>query len=244
MLKRKLFYFPGMFVAGTDYYETKTDLIQRMSRLGIDFTIAKRQNGIPISIRALFWKIFLNDHLAKDEEFYILGYSDGGVSTRLMLNEFPSIAERCKVHISSASPHWGTPKAAKYAKLLEDCIFLSPSQKKIAQELTPDSMIEFNKQNPNIDSIHYFSIPTYIDDWRKARLLTLPSYFSMNQSHGPNDGTVPFSSQLWGARLESIKGDHQACGSPHFKYGGHSPWFKVFEIAVDALIQYEREECK
>lgn len=170
--------------------------------------------------------------LPEGEKAIIIAHSMGGLDARYLVspnglntgNSFNKIFTIC-------TPHYGTMIAKKTPKFFiglcraiffllsiltsgESKDFFSSASKnpcKALQDLTPESLINFNEKIINSESVDYYSVGADMTKKEKKNFLfhirKLVSILAGISNSG-NDGIVPTDSMKWGKYLETFNVDH------------------------------------
>lgn len=181
----------------------------RLGELGVEVHVPRLPplGGIAVRAAALAEQV----RRIETDRVVIVAHSMGGLDARYAIAEL-GLHERVAALVTIGTPHRGTPIAhgignvaglARMSRLLDE-------QLAVIGDLSPQSMVEFNRRVRDVPSVAYLS---YVGAPRQSDQVNAVLRASMRllaKRSGPNDGLVPAESQRWGTVLGEIEADHWA----------------------------------
>jgi pimeloyl-ACP methyl ester carboxylesterase len=186
--------------------------------------------------------------------FHMFGHSAGGLIGRLLLQNYPKIAEKCISFTSICTPHKGTPIAdAVLNPKFPDFNFLLLHElmdhlegREVVEQMSVKYWLDHEIQDSPL--VQYFSMPHYMKAWKAHKYTHRNFEWLVSQVHDYNDCTVPMLYQMHGTIIKDPKTDFYLEGShaaaitniyPFGKYGSF-PWSKIWERNMDLLFEVFR----
>jgi triacylglycerol lipase len=147
------------------------------------------------------------------DRLVFVAHSMGGLDARWAIAR-EGLAARTQALLTIGTPHRGTPIA--------DLLSLRPLERArkamgrfgLSSEaidwLTTHRLAALNLELSDVPGVRYASVITATHDRARVHPLLRAPHAYLARSHGPSDGLVPRSSQLWGEVLGEEEADHWA----------------------------------
>lgn len=166
-----------------------------------------------IEHNALILKSALNRVLQETgaQKVNLIAHSKGGLEARYLISTL-GLESKIASLTTIATPHHGS-KTMKLLCALPNWLFefaavfinlwfrilgdKQPNFKAVCNQLTPEKMVEFNRENPDHPQIFYQSYMAVMKNPFSDILLSFP-YLVILAVEGKNDGIVPIESAKWG----------------------------------------------
>lgn len=149
------------------------------------------------------------------ERVNVVAHSMGGLDARFAITHL-GIAGRVASLTTLGTPHHGT-SLADQSMLLGKHSPLRLLLSKLGADLdavydvTPERMLAFNADTPDMPGVRYFSYVGWADPGRgDVHRLLVSGCRHLERTAGRNDGIVPASSQRWGQVRGLVRADHWA----------------------------------
>ena len=139
-------------------------------------------------------------------QVHLIGHSMGGLDARYAIRHL-GLSQKVRSLTTIGTPHRGSPVANLGAAVAP---LLGRIGVAAIGDLTTEAAEHFNRDNPDVPGVRYYSVVSAIEDPSIANSMLRPAYQVLKRVSGPNDGVVPASSQVWGEELERVPWDHWA----------------------------------
>lgn len=238
MITNHLLNYPVIFVHGFGLRDNIKflpywgDVVNFLAECGIVTYLSGQDAFTKIDIAALQLKNRVDEIIEHTSctKVNLIAHSKGGLDSRFMIN-LPGMAQKVHSLTTICTPHRGTSfthivrntlrqrnlEKVSFRMLDHLSRFMGDKHTHIEetiQQLTPESMIEFNTLVTNHPDIIYRSYACQIDQshpswWERKKEKAISAY------EGPNDGVVAVSSMLWGDFMGIVWGENGECISHH-----------------------------
>lgn len=194
---------------------------ERLRNAGTNVFLGNTDSWSGIETNALSLKASVDSVLEKcnTEKVNLIAHSKGGIDSRFLISRM-GYASKIASLTTISTPHMGSEIIdyicdkkyikSNFAKKITHSLAKlygdkSPEPYKLITDLTTKNMINFNLQNPDIDSVYYSS---YHSLMRNAfdDLSYFFTYNLLKKLSGENDGIVSIHSSKWGNTFTLIKG--------------------------------------
>ena len=174
-------------------------------------------SGNAVQLKAEIAAILEKEHCRKVN---LIAHSKGGLDARYMISRL-DMAEQIASLTTLSTPHHGSRLSTTLLKMpawlaktiaffidifFHICRDEHPDTLALAQELTVDSMEEFNRLTPDCPSVYYQSYSS-TSPRRQAFLRYIPYELSRYCEPDDTDGMVSVSSSQWGDYRGSMQGE-------------------------------------
>ena len=159
-----------------------------------------------------------SSHSPKYEEaeiprkIHIIAHSMGGFDSRYMITHL-GMAPCVETLTTISTPHNEDPIIDLLHSTMGDNVKIIKRLKKLYtnleafQDLTTESLKEFNRMTPNVPEVRYYSYAG-AKDYIHRREVFYTSFKYLSENFGPNDGLVTIRGAKWGKFLGTIDADH------------------------------------
>jgi triacylglycerol lipase len=182
---------------------------RRLTGRGLDVAIVRLPplGGTPARARALIDQLAQLPH----RDIVIVAHSLGGLDARWALARIG--ADRVRAVITIGTPHRGTPIADALARGPAARLRGALTRLGIGSDgvdwLTTERLTAFNREIADVPGVIYASVVTATAERRRIHPLLWVTHAFL-AGHGPSDGLVPASSQVWGHVVATAEVDHWA----------------------------------
>jgi triacylglycerol lipase len=198
----------GVGPTRVDYFR---GVAQALEAAGLDVITARLSplGGVPARAAQLARAMEQQPH----DRFVVIGHSMGGLDARWAVAR-EGLAARTAAVVTIGTPHRGTPIADLLASRP-----LGRARKVMARLglssdaidwLTTTRLEILNRELGDVAGVRYASVITATADRARVHPLLRATHAYLARAHGPSDGLVPRSSQLWGEILAEEEIDHWA----------------------------------
>ena len=147
------------------------------------------------------------------DRLVIIGHSMGGLDARWAIAR-EGLAARTAALVTIGTPHRGTPIADLLATRPLDRARKVMARLGLSSDaidwLTTGRLELLNRELGDVAGVRYASVITATADRARVHPLLRATHAYLARAHGPSDGLVPRSSQLWGEVLAEEELDHWA----------------------------------
>ncbi len=198
----------GLGPTRVDYFR---GIAARLEAAGLDVITARTAplGGVPVRAAQLARTI---DELPHDR-LVLIGHSMGGLDGRWALAR-EGISDRVAALLTIGTPHRGSPIADLLAVRPLDRARRAMHRFGLSSEaldwLTTRRLEMFNAEVGDVASVRYASVIVATANRARVHPLLRAPHAYLARKHGPSDGLVPRSSQLWGEILGEEEADHWA----------------------------------
>ena len=147
------------------------------------------------------------------DRFVMIAHSMGGLDARWAIAR-EGLAARTAALVTIGTPHRGTPIADLLAMRPLDRARRAMARFGLSSEaidwLTTTRLASLNLELGDVAGVRYASLITATADRARVHPLLRAPHAYLARAHGPSDGLVPRSSQIWGEIVAEEEVDHWA----------------------------------
>jgi triacylglycerol lipase len=183
----------------------------RLEAAGLEVITARMSplGSLPVRAAELARQIEQLPH----DRLVLIGHSMGGLDGRWAIAR-EGLAARTAALVTIGTPHRGTPIADLLALRPIERARRAMSRFGLSSEaidwLTTTRLGALNLELADVAGVRYASLVTATADRSRVHPLLRAPHAFLARAHGPSDGLVPRSSQLWGEILAEEEIDHWA----------------------------------
>ena len=191
-----------------DYFR---GVAQAFEAAGLDVITARLAplGGVPERAAQLVRAVEMQPH----DRLVFIGHSMGGLDARWAIAR-EGLAARTAALVTIGTPHRGTPIADLLASRPVHRARRAIARLGLSSDaidwLTTARMEILNRELPDVPGVRYASVITATADRSRVHPLLRATHAYLARAHGPSDGLVPRSSQLWGEVVAEEEIDHWA----------------------------------
>jgi triacylglycerol lipase len=198
----------GVGPTRVDYFR---GVAQAFESAGLEVITARLSplGGVPTRAAQLARQLEALPH----DRLVVIGHSMGGLDARWAICR-EGLAARTAALVSIGTPHRGTPIADLLASRPVNRARRAIARLGLSSEaidwLTTARLEILNRELPDVPGVRYASVITATADRSRVHPLLRATHAYLARAHGPSDGLVPRSSQLWGEVIAEEEIDHWA----------------------------------
>ncbi|MBQ6794723.1 MAG: hypothetical protein IJO83_01100 [Clostridia bacterium] len=227
-MEEKTLRFPVLFVHGMGFRDRKGlcywgRIPEAVEKLGCNVFYGEQDSNGSIEANAEFIGNRINEILEETgkERVNIIAHSKGGLDCRYLISTL-DFGDKVASLTTISTPHHGSETIdilmkfpdclVKLVGFCADCCFrlcgdINPSTYTVLKSFTTKASKEFNRENPDNESVYYQSYAFVMKNPFSDIFMCIPN-FIVNLVEGENDGLVTPSSAKW----SNFKGVFKGCG--------------------------------